>query len=217
MNSPRAPRIPGSTPCWVSAFCPACRQGAGEAGIDINRLAQRIRGRVDGHLAGEPPRDLNRDRAEDGDLDAFIRWRCDVVTGLCSDIRQAVRPDVAVRIISTCQRPHATTWLEGGDLAAMDAAGDGLELPIYQPSAAAAREDLDHVIACLGGAQSLSVILRPGFPDMASEAQVAETVATVKERGIDDISFYNFGLLPPASIDWLRRCVKAYAPGSAYV
>ena len=207
---------------WLDAmlglcFCPACRQGAAEVGINVARLAQRVRSRIDGHLSGEAPRDLDRDRAEDDDLGAFIQWRCDVVTGLCRDIVHAVRPGVAVRVISTCQRPHATAWLEGGDLAALNAACDGLELPIYQPSVAEARDDLDHVISCVGDATSLSVILRPGFPDMASEAQVAETVAMVLERGIGDISFYNYGLLPSADIDRLRRCLKSHAPGHAYV
>ena len=207
---------------WLDAmlglcFCPACRQGAGEAGIDVNRLARRVCSRIDDHLAGDPPRDLDRDRAEDDDLGAFIAWRCDVVTGLCRDIRQAVRPEVGVRVISTCQRPHATTWLEGGDLAALSAVTDGLELPIYQPSVAAARDDLDYVIAAVGGTDRLSVILRPGFPDMADARQVTDTIALVRERGISDISFYNYGLLPTTEIEALRRGLKAFTPGHAHV
>lgn len=187
-------------------FCPACRAGARMQGIDADGLARRVRMRTDSFLANSENSavDIAADRANDPDLGAYLDWRCEVVASLCREIRAAVRSDVKVRIISTCQRPHATMFWEGGDLAALDAAADGLELPVYQPSRAEAEADLRHVMGCID-TDRVSVILRPGFPDMSSEAQLSDTIAMLMACGICDVSFYNYGLLPARSLEWVER------------
>ena len=142
-------------------------------------------------------------------LEPLDRWRATVVTSLCAEIRQAVRREVGVKVISTCQRPHATTYLEGGDLPGMNGATDGLELPIYQPSTRDAVEDLHYVIRTVGDVGRLSVILRPGLPDMSSEQQVNQTITAMLTAGVRDLSFYNYGLLPQQQIGWLEKAVGA--------
>jgi hypothetical protein len=183
-------------------FCNACETGARAAGIDFAGLRNAVAARCDALIAGVEP-----DGALDEHLAPFHAWRASVVTALCARIRQTVRTEVGVRVISTCQRPHRTTYLEGGDLAALDGVTDGLELPIYQPSAELAEADLRYVLGQVPDAARLSVILRPGHPDMQSEAQLRDTLARVLAAGIGDVSFYNFALLPAASIDWTLRAV----------
>lgn len=184
-------------------FCDCCVAGAGAAGIDAAGLRRWAADCVDAWLTSAVSID------EPDTLAAYHRWRCDVVTGLCREIRAAVRSDVRVRVISTCQRPHATCHLEGGDLHALDQITDGLELPLYQPTAADTAKDLDHVLGVVGAASRLSAILRPSFPDMASEAQLQDTVARVVAAGVNDISFYNFGMLPAEQIGWVERLVAS--------
>ncbi len=191
-------------------FCDHCRVGARAAGINADALRLQARAAIDAALAGG-------EAAVDADLlAAFHAWRCGIVTALCAEIRAAVRTAVTVRVISTCQRPHATTYREGGDLRALNAVTDGLELPLYQGSAADAAADLRHVLDLLAGqGPAPRVILRPGLPDMGSEAQLVETVAAVRAQGIDDISFYNFGLLPAPQIGWVDRLVRTLREGGA--
>ena len=191
---------------WLDAmlglcFCDRCRDGARAAGIDADGLAGRIRAAIDAFLDGEaaaPPADPA--------LAAFHAFRCEVVTSLVAEIRAAVKPSVAVKVISTCQRPHATAYLEGHDLAALDAVSDGLELPIYQPSPADAVADARYV-AGLVPVSRTSVILRPGHPDMAREEDLAETLAGLRALGFADFAFYNLGLLRPANLRWLQRAL----------
>ncbi|MFV3075481.1 hypothetical protein [Niveispirillum fermenti] len=191
-------------------FCDHCRAGATAAGIDADTLRLQARAAIDAGLAGATA-------AVDADLlAAFHAWRCGIVTALCAEIRLAVRAAVAVRVISTCQRPHATTYREGGDLRALNRVTDGLELPIYQGSAAQAAADLRHVLDLLAGQAPVpGVILRPGLPDMGSEAQLTDTLASVRAQGVNDISFYNFGLLPAPQIGWVDRAVRALRGGGA--
>lgn len=190
-------------------FCDSCRGGAGEAGVDANALRDAVRTTGDALMRGEA--------SDTPDLEAFHAWRCSVVTSLCARIRAAVRPEVGVRVISTCQRPHATCYREGGDLAGMDRVTDGLELPIYQTSADNAEADLRHVLGKVSDPARIGVILRPGHPDMTSEAQVRDTVRRVGEAGVRDLSFYNYGLLPAAHLEWVRSAVGQFRESFADV
>lgn len=197
---------------WLDAvlglcFCDRCRAGARTAGIDVDGLAGRIRVAVDAFLDGEAAApSLDDWNASDPDLAAFHVFRCEVVTTLVAEIRAAVDPRVAVNVISTCQRPHATAYLEGHDLAALDAACDGLELPIYQPTPPAAVADARHVAACVPVSRT-SVILRPGHPDMACEADLTATLDGLRALGFVDFAFYNLGLLRPVNLRWLQRAL----------
>ena len=185
-------------------FCNACEQGARAGGLDIAPLRQQVRQLVDAEFAGQPQ---SASPALIGDLAAFHAWRGQVVTSLCAEIRAAVRREVGVRVISTCQRPHATAYLEGGDLNALSRTADGLELPLYQTNVQDLADDLDDVVRTVGSVKGLSTILRPGHPDMQSENQLRETLSLLLAAGIEDISFYNFGMLPIEQIGWVREAV----------
>ncbi|WP_136162102.1 hypothetical protein [Sphingomonas flavalba] len=193
-------------------FCRHCVGSAGAAGID----AEALRHVVAGHLAdalgdsSEAAEARSRALIADDCIQRYLGWRCTVVTGLCAEIRAAVPAAVAVRVISTCQRPHAAAIWEGHDLAAIAAVTDGLELPLYQPTPDAVADDLRYVLGLLPDGVTPSAILRPGPPDMASAAQLDATLERVTGAGLRDLSFYNFGLLPTASLDWVERAVAAF-------
>ncbi len=204
---------------WLDALlglcvCRHCRAGAKARGIDADGLAARIRAAVDDFLDEEGDEEgldgegaapsLDAWTAADPDLGAFHRFRCEVVTSLVADIRAAVDPKVAVKIISTCQRPHATAYLEGHDLAALDAVSDGLELPLYQPTAADVLADAHYVLDRVP-ADRTTVILRPGHPDMTTEAELTAALSGLKALGIRDFAFYNLGMLRPADLRRLQR------------
>jgi len=197
---------------WLDAmlglcFCDPCRAGARRRGVDADGLAGRVRAAVDACLDGEGAEpSLDDWNATDPDIDAFYRFRCEVVTSLVREIRAAVTPRVAVKVISTCQRPHATAYLEGHDLPALDAASDGLELPLYQPSPEATLADARYVLDRVPVGRT-SVILRPGFPDVTGEADLVAALDGLKALGFDDFAFYNLGMLRPADLRRLRRAL----------
>lgn len=204
---------------WLEAmlalcFCEHCRSGAAADGVDAEALARRIRTAIDEHLSADVEMNaaqalarLAQWNATDPDLGRLHEWRAKVVTTLVAEIRAAVRFGVGVKVISTTQRPHDMTYIEGGDLAALHRVSDGLEAPLYQADPAAVERDLCHVLSRTGGPERLGIILRPGFPDIASEPQLAETMQRIRARGIDSFAFYNYGLLRPANLEWLRRCL----------
>lgn len=196
---------------WLDAmlglcFCDPCRAGAKRVGIDADGLARRICTAVDTWLDGGADQSLDDWNAHDPDLAAFHRFRCQVVTSLVADIRATVDPAVKVKVIATCQRPHATAYLEGHDLAALDAVSDGLELPLYQSSSEAVVADGRYVLERVSPSRT-SVILRPGYPDMSRESALTEALKGLRDLGISDFAFYNFGMLRPVNLDWLRNAL----------
>ena len=114
-------------------------KGAAQAGIDAASLSRRVRDDVESYLSGEI--DLPDDMAEafwvadtrtDGELGAYLRWRCDLVTSLIRDIRDAVRADATVAVIPSVARPTGGAWYEGSDLCALAEAAGTIEACFYE-------------------------------------------------------------------------------------
>ncbi len=192
-------------------FCDHCKAGAGGAGIDVggvqSRVAQAISAYLESDVAPEPDMAaawLLADIVADGDLTAFLRWRCDQVTALIREIRDAVRDDATIAVIPSVNRPSSAAWLEGSDLEALAQTADVLEVPLYEPSPERVRTDLWDVRRRVGTAARLRAILRPGPPDASSGAQVKACVDAVRAAGVSDIAFYNYGHLRESSLHWMR-------------
>ncbi len=193
-------------------FCPRCVSGAKTAGIEAEALKVRVAAAIDGYLASEvsAPQDMALDwwigdLLADPDLSAYLRWRCDVVTSLVREIRAAVRSDVTVAVIPSVQRPSSLAWLEGSDLHGLARAADVLEVPFYEPEAGRIRADAWDVRRRIGEDRPLRAILRPGWPDMASRQDLVAALAALRDAGIEDIGFYNYGLLRPMNLTWLAE------------
>ncbi len=202
-------------------FCEHCRAGAQAAGIDADGLGGRVRDAVNGYLSSDldHPDDMAAafflaDVVLDADLGAFLRWRCDIVTSLVSEIREAVRKDVGVAIIPSVARPTGGAWYEGTDLGALAEVADRIDVCFYEPSPARIRSDHLDVARRVGRKGKLGGILRPGFPDLESAGAVADAVTSLAAAGIDDIAFYNYGHLRKASLDWMAAALAGLGGAS---
>lgn len=196
-------------------FCDHCIAGAGAAHIDAAGLRQRVRTAIDSYLGSEV--DYADDMAAafwqadaifDRDLAPFLRWRCQVVESLIADIRTAVRPDATVSVIPSVARPTAGAWYEGSDLRGLAAVADRLEVCFYEPSPDRIKSDLFDVTRRIGGTAALRAVLRPGHPDLKDRNGVTAAVETLVSGGVADISFYGYGHLRTASLDWMGAALE---------
>lgn len=201
---------------WLAlCFCERCLAGAGKAGIDATGLQRLAATAIDEYLGSaalfhnKTALDwLENDVNANAELDAFLRWRCSIVTDLVREIRAEVRAEVKVKVITTTQASHAVSVLEGHDLTALCNTADGLELPLYQQSVATTKAEAEYVIQQSDGVKRLSAILRPGWPDMRNEEQLVETLDCVQKLGFRDIGFYNYDMLRPLNLQWLENALK---------
>jgi hypothetical protein len=207
---------------WLDAalglcFCAHCIEGATRAGIDAKRLKSRLGADIAAYLASDldfPP-DMAEafwlaDTRSDGDLKAFLDWRCTVVTSLVSEIRAGVRKDSAVAVIPSVARPTAGAWYEGSDLAALIEVAGIIEACFYEPGAGRVKADLFDVKRRLGGRGTLRGILRPAYPDFSQRDEFLAAVAALAANGVGEIAFYNWGHLRRGNLGWISEAMRLW-------
>jgi len=197
-------------------FCNHCVAGALQAGIDAKRLKTEIARDINAYLASDldfPP-DMAEafwlaDSRTDGDLKAFLDWRCGVVTSLVAEIRSAVRKDANVAVIPSVARPTGGAWYEGSDLLSLAKAAGILEACFYEPGALRVKADLYDVRRRLKGQGKLRGILRPAYPDFTDRGEFIAAVAALAENGVQEIAFYNWGHLRSANVAWIGEALSS--------
>ncbi len=197
-------------------FCEHCVAGAKRAGIPVEALRRQVAGDIDAYLAGDVdfPADMAEafwlaDTRTDGDLRAFLDWRCTVVTSLVREIREEVRKDATVAVIPSVVRPTGGAWYEGSDLKALAEAAGVIEACFYEPSDARVRADLHDVKRRLRGAGRLRGIVRPGFPDLETKGEFLAAMRALGSGGVREAAFYNWGHLRDANLDWIAEGLAA--------
>ena len=207
---------------WLDAqlglcFCEHCISGATKAGIGAEGLRVRVARDITAYLASDIdfPADMAEafwlaDTRTDGELKAFLDWRCGVVTSLVAEMRTAIRKDVSLAIIPSVARPTGGAWYEGSDLAALADAAGVIEACFYEPSAARVKADLFDVRRRLGGKGTLRGILRPAWPDLGSKAEFLAAVTALAEGGVSGLAFYNWGHLRKANVAWIAEAMDIF-------
>ena len=197
-------------------FCAHCAAGAKRVGIPVEPLRRRVAADIEAYLAGgvDFPSDMGEafwlaDSRTDGDLAAFLDWRCGVVTSLVCEIRDAVRKDATVAVIPSVARPTAGAWYEGSDLRALAEASGVIEACFYEPGAERVKADLHDVKRRLRGAGRLRGILRPSFPDFESKGEFLAAMSALGAAGVREIAFYNWGHIRDFNLDWIPEGLSA--------
>ncbi len=196
-------------------FCDHCVAGAQKSGIDARRLQAQVRADIEAYLdAGiDFPPDMaeafwRADIVADGDLRRYLDYRNGVVTQLILEIRAAIRSDANLAVIPSVARPTGGAWYEGSDLKAQAEAAGIIEACFYEPSAARVGADLFDIRRRLRGSGKLRGILRPSHPDLATRDEVVAAEQTLRDGGVDEIAFYNWGFLRRTNLAWIGEALR---------
>lgn len=196
-------------------FCDHCMASATAAGIKSVALKAQVAKDISDYLASDI--DFPADMAEafwladmrlDGELKAFMDWRCSVVTSLVAEIRAEVRRDAAFAVIPSVARPTCGAWYEGSDLSALADAAGIIEACFYEPNSARVKADLFDVKRRLKGKGELRGILRPAHPDLNSKPDFLAAVEALANGGVSGVAFYNWGHLREANLAWIGEAMK---------
>jgi hypothetical protein len=196
-------------------FCDHCVQRAEKAGIAAKKLKAEVAQDVSAYLASDI--DFPDDMAEafwladariDGDLRRFLDWRCSVVTSLIAEIRGVVRKDATVAVIPSVARPTGGAWYEGSDLQSEAEATGIIEACFYEPSASRVKADLFDIKRRLRGTGRIRAILRPAYPDFTSKGDFLAAVSALKEGGVSEFAFYNWGHIRKSNLAWIGEAMK---------
>jgi hypothetical protein len=197
-------------------FCDHCVASAEKAGIDARRLKAQTATDIDAYLDSDIdfPSDMaeafwRADVAANGDLRRYLDFRSSTVTSLVAEIRAAVRKDATVAVIPSVARPTGGAWYEGSDLAALGRTAGIIEACFYEPSAMRVKSDLFDIRRRLHGTETkLRGILRPSHPDLATRGEFLAAVEALREGGVDELAFYNWGHLRRANLAWIGDALR---------
>ena len=197
-------------------FCSHCMAGATRAGIRAGALRKQVASDLESYLGSDLdfPSDMAEafwiaDTRTDGDLKAFLDWRCEVVKSLIAEIRDAVRKDATVAVIPSVARPTGGAWYEGSDLSALADAAGVIEACFYEPGAQRVKADLFDVKRRLRGKGTLRGIVRPAYPDLDTKSEFLSAMRALGAGGISEIAFYNWGHLRDVNMDWVGEGLAA--------
>src|SRR5271166_410560 len=193
-------------------FCPHCMAGAKRAGIAVEAVRRLVAADIEAYLKSDIdfPSDMaeafwTADARSDGDLGAFLDWRCTVVTSLAAEIRDKVRKDATVAVIPSVARPTSGAWFEGSDLRALADAAGVIEACFYEPGPQRIKSDLFDVKRRMRGLGRLRGIVRPAFPDLDSRGEFLAAMRALGAGGVREAAFYNWGHLRNANLDWIAE------------
>lgn len=206
-------------------FCTACCDAAAGAGADPDRLADRVRRRVQRGFAGEPGGPATPERlaeAVGADVTALLAARRSAVTSLAAAVAGVVHRNG--RRLSFMDLTGAVLGYDDGSPAGPPAAEQAWRLGI-EPGDVAPLVDsytvlgyvrdpgrlADDVAACrdrLGGVP-LHVILRPGHPDTGSAEHLTDKVTAALAHGGDRVDFYNYGMSDRGVLARIPRALGA--------
>lgn len=195
-------------------FCDACLARAEKAGVD-GRAAQRTVRRWIEEATARPlpePRwpdfvahgpDVFRDHPE---VHAYVLWRFEPVTSLVAAMREAADPRSKVHVLDI-----GNGWLGGSDLAGLGKVSDGVVFCVYDRTPEAVAADLKATRAAIGPDRYLGAGMRVFYPEMKGADDIVARARAAAGVGIDEIDFYNYGLIPAARLDWVRAATDAVA------
>jgi hypothetical protein len=196
-------------------FCEHCVARAEAMDIDARRLKSQVAADIEAYFASDI--DLPQDMAEafwradivaDGDLRRYLDFRNAVVTSLVAEIRAEVRADANVAVIPSVARPTGGAWYEGSDLKALGAATGIIEACLYEPTPMRVRADLFDIRRRIGKDVTLRAILRPAFPDSATKDDFVAAVEALRDGGVGEFAFYNYGHVRRSNLEWIGAAIR---------
>ena len=195
-------------------FCPACRERLARGGVDPAALRERTASLLRSSVARPSrPRSAEWERdeltallLEFPEFLAAARARSAAVEDLLRDVVAAGRAEgVAVHQHSGfLARPSARAWMEGPGLRTRARHGDHLFIQAHFASTAEVVQDLSWA-AALVEADRLVLAMMAGEDHLPSAADLMQRVGAVREIGAAGVCYYNYGLLSPERLDWIRR------------
>ena len=194
----------GRTDRFVLAlcFCSACREAARAAGLDPDALSQDLESRVrNALLSGRPiPGAPDQLLAEVPGLADYVRVREDTVASLLEEVRVAA--GVPVSFIFMGDR-----LTSGGERSRIASTADFVETLSYTDDPLRTEKTVSELLPDLPSADRLLVGLQ-AYPPASPDADALKAnITSAMGLGIRRFSFYNYGIMPPANLDWVRQAV----------
>ncbi|MFC5973432.1 hypothetical protein ACFPYI_19050 [Halomarina salina] len=187
-------------------FCDHCRATAADAGIDVDAVRTTATETLDAIIDGRVPYDLRPEQwlHSHPAVADYVDRREDTLTDLYADLATVSGETPLGYYVGM---PEAgREWMAGVDLERLANHVDYYCLPAYKSSCEAVLEAYQ-TVQTLSPDIPLHVGILPGHPAIHDEATVVDIVDGLHTEGVPRVSFYNYGLLPEQSLEWIETAI----------
>jgi hypothetical protein len=208
-------------------FCRYCREAAKHAGTAVDKLQAIVRREVDDALNGRacaldgvPVEEDAIAALAGGEMRGFLEARQHIVASLVAELAEAASPvplhamewSGGLRAIGAGMQVGTPTgscvsraWQDGVDVTQIARPCQGLSVLGYVPDPQTLRVDICAYRALLPDHHTLSVALRPMWPDCNSVENLAAKLRILKELGAAWVDFYHYAFMPLSSLERIGK------------
>ncbi|AUG78355.1 hypothetical protein CFP65_3565 [Kitasatospora sp. MMS16-BH015] len=190
-------------------FCPHCLAAATALGVPAEEVRQAVRAELRARLADEhravEPAPL--DELADGTVAAYIDAAAHTVTTLTAEVAEAAG-QAGLRLSFMDGGGPGKGWLSGIDLPALGKAAHQIETLGYAKTPEAVREKIAAFALHGIRPEEMAVILRPMAQDCDGPENLAAKLSALRELGVPEVEFYNYGLMRLSSMDRIGAALR---------
>ncbi|GAA2816215.1 hypothetical protein GCM10010441_45960 [Kitasatospora paracochleata] len=190
-------------------FCPHCLAAARAAGVPADEVRGFVEAELrlrleDEHRATEP---AALDALADGALAAYLDSATATVTSLTGELAEAAERH-GMRLTFMDGAGPGKGWLSGIDLPGLAKAAHQIETLGYARTPEEVREKVSAFALHGVRPERMAVILRPMASDCDGPANLAAKIDVLRELGVPEVEFYNYGLMRLSSMDRIGRALR---------
>jgi hypothetical protein len=199
-------------------FCSYCKNRMQALGSDPELIRGKFQEELERRFKGEgnpvvdDPEEIEARLLEmlgRASLNLLLDARDQTVSSLVNEIRQSVGKKVQL-----IMRAASSRFVTGGDAGIewqnLATTIDRFLFIQFYRDTDLVKKDLHRVMRYRGRCGvPLHVGIRAYYPDFASEMELGARLRLLDECKVEGVQFYNYGLLPQANLEWIRRAIRA--------
>ncbi|MFJ8040423.1 hypothetical protein ACIRBX_07950 [Kitasatospora sp. NPDC096147] len=187
-------------------FCEHCRAAFGDGAEAVRGTVRaEIRARLADERRAAVP--LPLDELADGAVAAYVDASARTVTSLATEVAEAAAAD-GMRLSFMDGGGPGTGWLSGIDLPALAKGVQQIETLGYARTPEEVRDKVAAFAVHGVRPEEMAVILRPMTEDCDGPANLAAKIAVLRELGVPEVEFYNYGLMRLSSMDRIGQALR---------
>jgi hypothetical protein len=188
-------------------FCEHCQENAAAHDIDVQRTRRTVVETLDDIIGGSLPSDTIPEQwlRQNPEVSDYVTVRQRTLADLYQNLSTAAGETQLGYYIGM---PEAgREWMAGVDLDRLSQHVDYYCLPAYEST----REDVLNAYRLIDGLDlgvPIHVGLLPGHPAIQDSETLSRIVEGLRDEGVPRVSFYNYGLLPDQSLEWIESAIQ---------
>ncbi|TKX44847.1 hypothetical protein EXE41_12780 [Halorubrum sp. SD690R] len=188
-------------------FCEHCREHAATRGIDVEEAREATVEVLDDIISNGLSNDIIPEEwiRQHQPVADYVAARQDRLGDLYADLYAAADGTPLGYYVGTPE--PGREWMAGVDLDRLSEYLDYVCLPAYESSREAVLRAY-HRVKRHDPDVPVHVGLLPGYPEINDAETLSRIVEGLREEDVPRVSFYNYGLLPDRSLDWIEAAIR---------